>query len=359
MARQERKEAKTASPVRRSEPAQAGSPTAPAESVRRDTIVVGTSLGGLDALNRLLQRLPADLPAAVFIVLHTHASSSGRLPEIFGRVTPLKVTYAVHGEPIELGRVYLAPPDNHLMLDRGYLHVARGPKENGHRPAVDPLFRSAARSYGARVVGVLLTGGLDCGTAGLMMIKAQGGTTIVQDPGEAVQPEMPRNALNHVEIDHVLPLARIGPLLNRLARTCAAIPAAPQNGTPTEIEVATAHPADVACPACGGVMHESEVNGLTRFRCHTGHTFSLESLANEQARALEGALWAAVRVLQESEALARRMANYAGADMERRFEEKAEAMKHHASRIQRMLLGGEELTATDAGAIRRRSRRKR
>ena len=353
-----RKEAKTASPARRSESAHAGPRTAPAAAIHRDTIVVGTSTGGLEALSRLLERLPADLPASVFIVLHTHSSSSGRLPEILGRVTPLKVAYAVHGEPIERGRVYVAPPDNHLMLEHGYLHVVRGPKENGHRPAVDPLFRSAARSYGARVVGVLLTGGLDCGTAGLMMIKAQGGITIVQDPDEALQPEMPRNALAHVEIDHVLTLARIGSLLNRLARTRAAVPALLQNGTLTEIEVATAQPADVACPSCGGVMQECKINGLTRFRCHTGHTFSLESLANEQARALEGALWAAVRALQESEALARRMANYAGIDMERRFEEKAEAMKHHASRIQRMLLGGEELTSADASAPRRRPRRK-
>lgn len=327
-------------------------------SVHRDTIVIGTSTGGLEALHRVLQPLPADLPASIFVVLHTHASSPGRLAEILGRVTPLKVAYATHGEPIERGRIYLAPSDNHLMLENGYVHVARGPKENGHRPAVDPLFRSAARSYGPRVVGVLLTGALDCGTAGLMTVKAQGGITIVQEPGEAVQPDMPRNALNHVEIDHVLRLARIGPLLDRIARTRVAVPAVSHNGMLAEIEAATAQPADVVCPSCGGVMHEFEINGLMRFRCHTGHTFSLEGLADEQVRALEGALWAAVRALQESETLARRMANYAGTDMEQRFEEKAQAMKHHASRIQRMLLGGEELTAADAGAARRRPRRK-
>ena len=360
MARQRRKEAKSASPVRRSSGARAVPGRVLPASVHRDTIVIGTSTGGLEALNRVLKPLPADLPAAIFIVLHTHTSSPGRLAEILGRVTPLKVAYALHGEPIERGRVYLAPPDNHLMLENGYVHVARGPKENGHRPAVDPLFRSAARSYGPRVVGVLLTGALDCGTAGLMTVKAQGGITIVQEPAEAVQPEMPHNALNHVEIDHVLRLGRIGPLLNRIARTRVVVPAVSHNGMLAEIEAATAQRADVVCPSCGGIMRESEISGLLRFRCHTGHTFSLDGLADEQARALETALWAAVRVLQESEVLARRMATYADADLERRFEEKAETTKQHAERIRRMLLGGAELTSVDAGSTRRpRPRRKR
>lgn len=317
-------------------------------ALRRDIIVIGASTGGLEAFRRLLQPLPADLPAAIFVVLHTHTTASARLPEILNGGGPLKSAYAIHGEPIEHGRVYVAPPDNHLIVDRDYVHVVRGPRENGHRPAVDPLFRSAARAYGARVIGVLLTGALDCGTAGLMMIKAQGGTAIVQDPDEALQPDMPRNALNHVDVDHVVGVGRIAPLLARFVRTPVRPPPAMQNGVLAGIEAATAQPAEVVCPSCGGVMTESTINGLTRFRCHTGHTFTMDGLAAEQARALEGALWAAVRALEESETLARRMASHASLDLGERFEEKAEAMKRHAHRIQQMLLRGRGLTVPDA-----------
>ena len=325
-------------------------PRAETASLRRDIIVIGASTGGMEALRRVLQPLPADLPAAIFVVLHTHTTASARLPEALNGGGPFKSAYAIHGEPIEHGRVYVAPPDNHLIVDRNYVHVVRGPRENGHRPAVDPLFRSAARAYGTRVIGVLLTGALDCGTAGLMMIKAQGGTAIVQDPEEALQPDMPRNALDHVDVDHVVGIGRVAPLLTRLARTPVRPPPAMQNGVLAEIEAATAQPADVACPSCGGVMTESTVNGLTCFRCHTGHTFTIEGLVAEQARALEGALWAAVRALEESETLARRMATHATADLGERFEEKAEAMKRHAHRIQEMLLHGQGLIVPDAAA---------
>lgn len=319
-------------------------------ALRRDIIVIGASTGGLEAFRRVLQPLPADLPAAIFVVLHTHTTGSARLPEILNGGGPFKSAYAIHGEPIEHGRVYVAPPDNHLIVDRDYVHVVRGPRENGHRPAVDPLFRSAARAYGARVIGVLLTGALDCGTAGLMVIKAQGGTVIVQDPDEALQPEMPRNALNHVDVDHVVGVARIASLLARFVRIPVRPPPAMQNGVLAEIEAATAQPAEVVCPSCGGVMTESTVNALTRFRCHTGHTFTLDGLAAEQARALEGALWAAVRALEESETLARRMASHAALDLGERFKEKAETMKRHARRIQQMLLRGQGLTVPDAAA---------
>ena len=326
------------------------SPRVKTAAVRRDIIVIGASTGGLEAFRRVLQALPADLPAAIFIVLHTHTTASARLPEILNGGGPFKSAFAIHGEPIEHGRVYVAPPDNHLIVDHDYVHVVRGPRENGHRPAVDPLFRSAARAYGARVIGVLLTGALDCGTAGLMVIKAQGGTVIVQDPDEALHPDMPRNALNHVDVDHVVGVGRIAPLLARVVRTPVQPPSASQNGVLGEIEVATAQPADVVCPSCGGVMTESRVNGLDRFRCHTGHTFTLDALAAEQARALEGALWAAVRALEESEALARRMASHAALDLGERFEEKAETMKRHARRIQEMLLHGKGLMVPDAAA---------
>lgn len=327
-------------------------------TLRRDIIVIGASTGGLEAYRRVLQPLPADLPAAIFIVLHTHTTASMRLPEILNGGGPFKAAFAVHGEPIEHGRVYVAPPDNHLIVDRDFVHVVRGPRENGHRPAVDPLFRSAAHAYGARVIGVLLTGALDCGTAGLMMIKAQGGTAIVQDPDEAVQPDMPRNALKHVDVDHVVGIERIAPLLARFVRTPVPPPTI-QNGVLNGIEAETAQPAEVVCPSCGGVMTESAVNGLARFRCHTGHTFTMDGLVAEQARALETALWAAVRALEESETMARRMASHAALDLGDRFEEKAATMKRHAHRIQQMLLHGQGLTVPDAGSASKSKRVRR
>jgi len=321
-----------------------------ASAVAHDIIVIGASMGGVPALMALLKALPADLNAAIFIVQHT-GPGAARLPEVLTRKSKLKARYAVHGESIERGRVYVAPPDNHMMIEPGYIHVVRGPRENGHRPAVDPLFRSAARSYAARVVGVLLTGALDCGTNGLMMIKAQGGIAIVQDPEEAFQPDMPRNALKHVQVDHVAKLGKIPALLKRLSRNGKPENFESTSSQLTEAEVETALPADLACPSCGGVMTESTVNGFARFRCHTGHAFSLESLAAEQARALEGTLWAAMRALEESEGLARRMAASAESEMARRFEEKAEAMKQHARRIQRILLHGRGLNVPDASKL--------
>lgn len=303
----------------------------------RDIIVMGTSVGGVEALSEIVRALPADLPAAVFIVLHIPAFNSGFLPDILNRAGPLRATHAVHGETIRRGRIYIAPPDNHLMLQGEHVRVLRGPKENGHRPAVDPLFRTAARSFGPRVIGVVLTGTRDCGTAGLLAIKALGGMALVQDPDEAMCPDMPRSAIQHVKVDHVVPLREIAPLLMRLVGTSA------NAAMFRDIDAEAAQsetPAEVVCPTCNGNMIESRVSGLPQYRCHTGHVFSLDSLAVEQNQAVETALWTAVRVLQESESLARRMARGSSRELALRFEEKAEAMQQHAQTIQRILLDG-------------------
>jgi two-component system chemotaxis response regulator CheB len=326
-----------------------------------DIVVIGASSGGVEALLRLVAGLPPDLPAALFIVLHVEPGFASRLPELLTARGPLRAKHALHGEAIVPGRIYIAPPDNHLMLRPGYLHVVRGPKENGHRPAVDALFRTAAMVYGPRVIGVVLTGYLDCGTAGMMSIRSRGGLTVVQDPLDASVPDMPRSVISHVEVDHVTPLDDIPGLLSRLVSEPAGIPATYVPDALLEIEgdepgVAST---EFVCPICQGKLTESRLNGFERFRCHVGHAFSLESVAAEQADETERALWAAVRALEESAAVARRLASRTTGPMRQKFEEKEETQAQQANMIRRILLGGGVLSRTDAEELGSSARPKR
>src|SRR6266487_2533947 len=193
------------------------SPSPGGNMAGHDIIVVGASAGGVEALVTLARSLKRNLQAAVFVVLHIPAHSPSFLPEILNRAGPVKAVQATDEMQIEHGHIYIASPDHHMLMEQGKVCVIRGPKENRHRPAIDPLFRSAALAYGPRVAGVILSGTLDDGTAGLIAIKKRGGVAIVQDPDEAIYPGMPRSALEHVQVDHILPLAAIGPLLVRLA----------------------------------------------------------------------------------------------------------------------------------------------
>src|ERR1041384_7292509 len=183
----------------------------------RDIIVIGASAGGVQALSKLVAAFPPDLPAAVFIVLHIPSHAPSFLPDILARDARIPVAHATDREEIREGKVYVAPPDQHLLIEDRHVKLVHGPKENLHRPSIDALFRSAARWAGPRVIGVVLTGARDDGTVGMRAIKQCGGIAVIQDPEDALYPGMPRSALENAQIDFVLPIAEIPPLLVRLA----------------------------------------------------------------------------------------------------------------------------------------------
>ncbi|HET8540897.1 MAG TPA: chemotaxis protein CheB [Anaeromyxobacter sp.] len=308
---------------------------------QRDIVVVGASAGGVDLLLDLAGELPSDFPAAVFVVIHTAPGFVSSLPELLSGRGPLRATHPVHGAEIAPGRIYVAPADNHMLVRQGYVEVVRGPRENGHRPAVDPLFRSASWAYGSRVIGVVLSGYLDCGTAGMMSVKARGGLAVVQDPSTAVAPGMPRSALERVEVDHVVKPAELPGLLMRLTRQEAGVAGAPTPAIDALEGRKNGTRAELVCPACHGVLTETDVGEFRHFRCHVGHAFSLESLLSEQSEDVERALWAAVRSLEESAALSRRMSRtQSDRDLRRRFSDKEQDLSQQAEVIRRILLQG-------------------
>ena len=261
-----------------------------------DIIVVGASAGGVEALVNLVHEFPADLSASVFVVFHIPAQSPSLLPNILSRAGLVKAVQPVDYQRIERGRIYIAPPDRHLLIEDGFMRVVLGPKENRHRPAIDPLFRSAAVAYGPQVVGVILTGSLDDGTAGLLAIKQRGGVAVVQDPRDAIYPSMPESALAHVKVDHCLPISRIGQLLVQLSHEgvmqeniqpaledmAREVRIAEMETNPLSEHEQVGNPSAYSCPECGGVLWEVDDGELTRFRCRTGHAFSTESMFAEQ-----------------------------------------------------------------------------
>jgi two-component system chemotaxis response regulator CheB len=286
----------------------------------RDVVVVGASAGGVQVLLDLAAALPGQFPACVLVVLHVGAHRS-LMPELMSARGPLRASHPEDGQPLQPGMIFVAPPDHHMLVDDGLIRLTRGAKENHARPAIDPLFRTAALACGPRVVGVLLSGRLDDGTAGLQAIKRCGGLAVVQDPDDAEQPEMPRSAMVHVDVDACVPGAQIGQVLADLVRRPAAAPApgAPREialdqavsvgaGDPMENLNALGKPSRFACPECSGVLWELEDTQPRRYRCHTGHGFTLRSLAHTQQEAFDEALWGAMRALQEREALLRALA---------------------------------------------------
>jgi two-component system chemotaxis response regulator CheB len=308
-----------------------------------DIIVIGASMGGIGALRSIAAGLPKDLPAAVFIVQHQDSRSPGLLAQILDGAGPLRASTATDGEAIRFGEMRLPPPDHHLILDDGRMRVTLAPKVNRHRPAIDPLFRSAAAIYGGRVIGVVLTGNFDDGSAGLWAVKKAGGIAVVQDPADARFPEMPRNALKTVDVDHCVPLAAIPRLLADLA----ARPAGPSRRLPDEREL----PEPVyTCPDCGGPTHEVDVRDerQVRFRCLIGHQFSLGSMIEAHADEREAVLWKAVIVLEHEALLAERAAHRVsqgepGSDEVKSWEKIAARARQQADVIRAMLVEGRDL----------------
>jgi two-component system chemotaxis response regulator CheB len=303
------------------------------------------------------------------VVLHLPATGTSVLPDILSRHGPLAATHVKDGEPIENGRIYVAPPDHHLLLRSGHVHLTRGPRENGHRPAVDTLFRSAAREYTTRVIGVILSGALDDGTAGLLAIKSRGGIAVVQETKDALYPAMPGSALEHVQVDHVLAVASMGDLLARLTtEPVHERPGPVSTGMKVEVEMSgfsleamegehPGEPSGFSCPDCNGVLWEVQSEGMRRYRCRFGHAWSPESLLTQQSEALEAALWIALRTLEERAALARRLAEPARrrghSITATRFEEQATEAQQAARLVRNLLLDRGGLAtawpATDRG----------
>lgn len=325
----------------------------------RDIVVVGTSAGGVDSLTALAHQLPADFPAAVLAVIHIPPYTPSYLDETIGRSCSLKVCTGRDGQRITAGHFYLAPPDQHMLVEDRRVLLTRGPHENRVRPAVDPLFRSAGVAHGPRVIGVILTGALDDGAAGLAAIKRCGGTAIVQDPQDAAYPDMPRNAMRAVQPDHVVPLDRMGALLAELTREPVKADLQAPADLVREVQMSKRKPkrdpeqdmqawgqqVSMSCPECGGPLRESREGDLRRYRCHTGHIYGAQSLLAEQADKAEAALWTAVRTLEERD----RMLSMMAQDEEKRghktsarscVERAAEAREH--AKTLRALLGEQE-----------------
>jgi two-component system chemotaxis response regulator CheB len=314
--------------------------------LRRDVVVIGASAGGVEALRSLAQGLPGDVPASVLVVMHLARAAPSALPQILSRSGPLPARYATDGEAVARGVIYVAPPDRHLVLVDSVMKLEHEAAEHRSRPAVDPLFRSAAIAYGPRVIGVVLSGTLDDGSEGLLRIKEAGGTAVVQDPEDAAFDSMPRSALDSVPVDHCLPAADMGRLLARLVQTSARrsaarrLKAAPLGG-PLEVLAGLPAPRSsmFSCPDCGGVLWEQDRRGQVGFRCRVGHAFSLKSLSEAQDQELEKTLWIALRALEERQALLHRMSERTPSPTRsQRFTREEREMERRATEL-RLLLG--------------------
>jgi two-component system chemotaxis response regulator CheB len=322
-------------------------------------IAIGASAGGVETLSKLVSQLPSDLNAAIFVALHFPPHATSLLPQILNRLKTIPARHPAEGDAIEPGNIYIAPPDYHLLVRQGRIHLDHGARENGHRPAIDTLFRSIAYAYGQQAIGVILTGTLDDGTAGLLTIKARGGIAIVQDPNEALFTGMPLSAINAVEVDEILkvrdiarrlielstlPIQEKKPMTEEISHEgewVAQEKAAIERGERTGLASA------FTCPDCGGVLWELHDQSLMRYRCHVGHAYSIDSLLSEKDNSLERALWTANRALEEKAALARRMAAQAKRShhsmSEAQFLERAAEAESHAAVLKQVLLQQIEL----------------
>ncbi len=288
--------------------------------VRRDIVAIGGSAGAVEATKRLLRDLPPDFQATVFVVIHVGNRGNDLLADVLGNNAGIPVKTAVDGDPVEPGRAYVAPADRHLLVIDDAVRLGHGPRENLARPAVDPLFRSVGASYGPRAVGVVLTGMLNDGAAGLADLKRCGGLTVVQNPSEAAAPDMPLGALRASDVDYRSPLADLAALLVRLTSEEAGPHHVVPRDVRLEVEIALGRPVDaeavakiadtapISCPACGGVLSQVKSWPPLRFRCQVGHAYTSEALASETDGAVDGALRIALRIIEERTTLSEKMA---------------------------------------------------
>lgn len=324
-------------------------------------VAIGASAGGMDALTRLAAQFSEDFPAPVFIVNHMSAHTTGEsLLRVLNRHGQLECIQPEDGERFRPGHIYLAPPDHHLMIDEESIQITKGARENRSRPSIDPLFRSAAVAHGNRVTGVILTGYLDDGTAGLNAIHRCGGVCVVQDPDDAAYPEMPRNAMKATTIDHCVPLAKLGALLTRLARR----EHGEQGQIPEDIVIEAkiarrvlsdissvetlGHQAPYNCPDCGGVLWEVDNVESLRYRCHTGHAFTADALLVAQTEKMEETLWSALRMFEERKNLLDRLADRMPDSQTESFSERAEESEIHIQRIRAMLKASTEAVSDES-----------
>jgi two-component system, chemotaxis family, protein-glutamate methylesterase/glutaminase len=317
----------------------------------RDIIVIGTSAGGLEALDALVGQLPTNLPAAIFVVQHMAPENTGEaLLHRLRKYRAFKCAIAIDGQEFRQGQVYIARPDYHLLVKRMHILVTKGARENRYRPGIDPLFRSAAAAYGPRVIGVVLTGLLDDGTAGLKAVKQCGGVTVIQDPKDAAYGEMPQSALNNAEVDHCVPIAGMGALLERLVRQNPGKRHAVAKDIQTEALIAERVLSDVSrvnglgeqvpynCPNCGGVLWDLASSRGKRYRCHTGHSFTSAALLTSQTEKIEETLWVSLRMFEERKNLLNNMAqSETAASAKRSYTDKAKETQVHIERIRAML----------------------
>lgn len=323
---------------------------------QREIIVIGGSAGSIEALKALVAALPPALPAAIFVVVHLSADSPGLLPSILEYTSRLPVRAATDQLPIRTGHIYVAPPDHHLLLEAGWMRVTHGPKENRFRPAVDPLFRSAAYAFGPYAIGVILSGMLDDGTAGLWAIKDRGGLAMVQEPSDALYPAMPQNALRYVAVDYRLSIsnmaARLAQLVNEPLAEKEEVAVSDAIAVETKIALAAnalqsgvlrlGQPSYFTCPECHGVLVQIKEGEIVRFRCHTGHAYSQETLLAEVEEAVELGLWNAVRTMDEKVLLLRQIAQQLSAPQDaaiaQRFTDKATAVEERSQLVRQVVL---------------------